>query len=306
MKYVPEYLLLTLLAAVPGLPAAAQDADCRPLRIVDYALDGPEKFHRGLLWQISRDGIPRGYVFGTIHVDDKAVVDLPDAVRDSLDGSRAFVMETLPDMQDTLDFSTAMFFLDGTRLDELVSPGVFEKTVDILENYNLSGEMVSIMKPWAAYIIMSYPADMGMVLDFQLLERARRNGAEVAGLESYQEQLDIFGNLPLDDQARILTDTVCHYERVTADLDVMKSLYLERDLEGLYVYSQRYAFDDNTVYDEVAERLISGRNRLMAERMGAWLEAGGAFIAVGAMHLPGEEGVLNLLEERDFTVTRIY
>ena len=306
MKSVPEILLLFLLLIPAFPPAAAQEDACRPLQVVEAELDGPERFHRGLLWQVSREGVPVGHVFGTIHVDDEEVVNLPGPVRERLDESRYFVMETLPSAEDALNYSMAMFFLDGTRLDDLVSRGTYEKTLDILGDYDLTGELVRVMKPWAAYVIMSYPAEMGTVLDFSLLERARGNGAEVAGLESYQEQIDIFGAMPLTDQARILTDTVCHYERVTADLEVMKALYLDRDLEGLYVYGQRYAFDDNSVYDQVSERLISGRNRLMAERMEAWLERGGAFIAVGAMHLPGEDGVLNLLEKNDYTVKRIY
>lgn len=54
------------------------------------------------------------------------------------------------------------------------------------------------------------------------------------------------------------------------------------------------------------DRLVSGRNRIMVERMDRHLQAGHAFIAVGAAHLPGEQGILRLLELRGFEVTRIY
>jgi uncharacterized protein YbaP (TraB family) len=138
------------------------------------------------------------------------------------------------------------------------------------------------------------------------MEMAVENGATVAGLESLKEQMDIFSEMDLADQARILADVVCHYELVAADLQQMKSLYLKRDLAGLYVYGQRYSFEDDSVYDEISERLVSDRNSLMAERIGRVLEKGAVFVAIGAMHLPGEDGVLNLLEQAGYRVTRIY
>ena len=71
-------------------------------------------------------------------------------------------------------------------------------------------------------------------------------------------------------------------------------------------YGQRYSFDDNTLYETLTDRLLTRRNRLMAERMQAALEAGNAFVAVGALHLPGEEGILALLERRGFEITRVF
>jgi uncharacterized protein YbaP (TraB family) len=86
----------------------------------------------------------------------------------------------------------------------------------------------------------------------------------------------------------------------------MISLYADGDLAGLSSYGQRYSFDDNTLYETLTDRLLTRRNRLMTERMQAALEAGSAFIAVGALHLPGEEGILALLERRSFEITRVF
>ncbi len=86
----------------------------------------------------------------------------------------------------------------------------------------------------------------------------------------------------------------------------MKQLYIERDLKGLFIYSQKYTVPGDKVYDELMDKLLTQRNRKMAQRMQAQLQAGEAFIAIGAMHLPGEEGVLNLLEQQDYTIKLVY
>ncbi|HEY7840695.1 MAG TPA: TraB/GumN family protein [Gammaproteobacteria bacterium] len=56
----------------------------------------------------------------------------------------------------------------------------------------------------------------------------------------------------------------------------------------------------------MTDRLLTGRNRIMVERMLPLVESGDAFVAVGAMHLPGADGILALLRERGFTIERVY
>ena len=91
-------------------------------------------------------------------------------------------------------------------------------------------------------------------------------------------------------------DTVCHYEMLEEDFEVMKSYYLKRDMQGLYVYSNQYTISSEGLYQELIKRLLTDRNHRMVERMQDILQEGNAFIAIGAMHLPGDDGVLALLE----------
>ncbi len=305
MKSIHKYLLiLVILIFCANLPA--EDIQCRTYKPVEQVRTKPEKFNNGLLWEISRDDIEASYVFGTIHVDDPAILDLQEIVRTSLDKSSNFVMEIVPAYDDTAKFSAAMFFMDANRLDRLVSAEIYDNIVRILGRYQLTAEVISLLKPWAAFIIMSYPPDMNTVLDLKLLELAQQNKTSLFGLETIEEQIAIFGEMELNDQIRILTDTVCHYENVDSDFNMMKSLYLEQDLAGLFTYNNRYVFEDNTVYDRVFEKLVYERNRRMVKRMGPILANGSAFIAVGAMHLPGENGILHLLEMQNYRITRIY
>ena len=193
MKSLPDRSLLTYIYSLPLLVLItatwssvwADTLECRPFHLVEFPDVGPEKYDKGLLWEISKEGLQPSFIFGTMHVDDEEIINLPEPVLSRLNQSSYFVMETVPSYEDSMRFSTEMFFMDGNRLDEIVSEDIFSKTVSILRAYNMAPDIVGLMKPWAAYVIMSYPAGMGEVLDLKLLNMARQNGAEVSGLESF-------------------------------------------------------------------------------------------------------------------------
>ena len=299
-------LLLVCLLSLNSVQAKQLISNqCEPL--LESTVEQEDVRHaKGLLWKISKGNKESGYLFGTIHVSDVEVTTLPDAVDKALHESNQFVMEALPDVEQMLLLSNMMFFTDGRLLSNYVDAPIYGKTTEILAAYQLGPASVSVMKPWAAFLMMNYPPDQGEPLDLVLLSLAQQNDASVAGLESLQEQGDIFNQLALDEQVKLLTDTVCHYDIVEQDFDVMKSFYLKRDLAGLYNYSQRYSMVDEPIYKKLMQKLIVDRNIAMAERMQPMLKKGGAFIAIGALHLPGEEGVLALLEKQGYSVKSIY
>jgi len=297
-------LFLAGMAHAETVPAPAPE--CRALHVVAAKYDGPARYAHGLLWKISKPGIRPSYLFGTIHLADKEVVDLPPVVSEKLAGSRIFVMEALPQAAEAAKLSQMMIFGDQQRLDKLLSASMFKQVVDILAAYHLDEETVNKLKPWAAFITMSYPADLRPILDLQLLETAKDKGLDTRGLETLAEEGEIFNGMKLQDQLTLLKDSACYHDRFLKDFKVMKSLYLKRDLKGLYLYSQRYRFNDNHVYDSLSGRLLTRRNRTMADRIRPILREGGAFIAIGALHLTGSDGVLALLNKKNYRITRVY
>jgi len=280
-------------------------AQCEPLTERSSA---PEElqYSQGLLWTIAKEGKQTSYLFGTIHVSDKEVTTLPDVVDKALHDTDQFVMEAIPDMEQLMLLSKTMFFSDGQLLSNFVDDSIYEKTKEILSSYQLGSDAVSVMKPWAAFLVMNYPPDQGEPLDMVLLSLAQQNGAAVGALESLKEQGEIFSELNMEEQAQLLIDTVCHYDIMEEDFAAMKSFYLKRDLGGLYNYAQRYSINDKPIYQRLMKKLVLDRNYTMAERMQPMLEKGNAFIAIGAMHLTGKAGVLSLLEERGYSVSAVY
>lgn len=306
LKYILIYLFSSLLYGPTAWTDVSRAPQCEPLKLVQGYASKPVKYGKGILWKISRQGVSDSYLFGTIHVADQRILDLPAPVSRALDQSRVFVMEALPDLEQAATLSGMMFFQDGDRLDKLVTAQVYTRTVDILKDYMIPEQVVAIMKPWAAYLTMNYPPQSGNVLDLELMTRASNKGSEIKGLETMEEQGEIFNKLPVNTQVRLLTDTACHYDVVKNDFEEMKKFYLNRDTGGLYNYNNRYSMTDEALYQNLMNDLLTRRNHTMADRMQSILNQGNAFVAIGALHLPGDEGVLNLLYSRGYNISRIY
>lgn len=294
-------LMPTLLLADPFT-----QNDCRKLQPIDNEAKSPSKYVDALLWKVTSDNRESSYIFGTIHVSDPRIVKLPQPVSELLNTTDIFAMEALPEPEESLKLSQMMFFADGRTLKDYIDDSLFNKTAKILSAYEFPPEAVMLMKPWAAFLIMNYPAGEGLPLDIQLLNRAKQNGAEIHGLESLSEQGDIFSTMSLGTQVQLLMDTVCNYDSIYDDFETMKLLYLNKDLKGLFIFSNKYSLTEEPLYKDLMKRLLTDRNYIMADRMQSILQKGNAFIAIGAMHLPGEEGVLSLLKKQGYKIHSVY
>lgn len=298
-------LLAASLAALWLAPVSAAPP-CQPLQPVAEAVRETPRHDHGLLWEISRGGRTVGYLFGTMHVSDPAITRLPEPVSRALESARRFVMEVELDGPAMLDFARQMFYRDGRKLSEVMDAELYARAETLLLRHGIPEALVQTLKPWAAFVTLNMPPDEGLPLDLVLMNRALELGLPVAGLESIAEQVAVFEDLSEATQIALLADTVCHYKTLQADMDAMKKLYLQRDLAGLYRYHDKYNLHAGADYQQLLEQLLWQRNRLMAERIRPMLGDGIAFIAIGAMHLPGRRDVLRLLEDADYQVEAIY
>ena len=272
------------------------------------ATDGVD---RGLLWQVEHDGADQpSHVFGTIHSTDERVHDLPAEVEAAFADARSYHFE--------IDFSRMledgglmrMFYLDGRRLPNKLDEGLWERTREAARAAGVPEQNLTLMKPWAVAIMVSVPQeDPTQVLDYQLYERASAKGRPVAGLETVDEQIGIFDDLALETQIEMLERALEYFEdgRVDFVFERMIELYLERDLAGLAnMAEENPALPGPDDQEALMRRLVDERNRILVTRMESALQEGGAFVAVGALHLPGENGIVRLLEARGYTVTSVY
>ncbi len=292
------------LAVVRGFDAP----ECHPLLLRDvsrYPAPAPARFNQGLLWRVTRQDRQPSYVFGTAHVAaHRAAAQFEQAVA-ALAGSRVFALESLPDPEEVAQFRERTQLKDGARLDQQVSPALYRETVRILGERRFTEEEVATMTPWAAHLSAVYQPDQDPILDLALMHRAEALGARVEGLESLASRGDMFEAMPQETQLRLLADSVCHYDFLGGEIERLLALYRAEDLGGLATLQYRYAHPDDAAYQEFDQQMVVGRNYNMVQKMLPLLEAGGAFIAVGALHLPGETGMLSLLEQEGFLLTRV-
>jgi hypothetical protein len=146
----------------------------------------------------------------------------------------------------------------------------------------------------------------GLPLDLALSKLAQQYGLKAQALETLSEQADVMERLSHGDQVALLRDTVCHQGRMRADLLEVKALYVRRELGHLYRRAQKYAGPEGLHYRHLNDALLSTRNAVMATRLWPILTQGRAFIAVGALHLPGSGGLLARIAEHGYRIERRY
>ena len=302
--------LVTLLVAGVGAVHAAEDP-CR--KSIDAAVAAPRDgvpqvpFGRGLLWKIEGRGITPAYLFGTIHLEDPRVVELTPTVRQAFEGAGSFVTEVVMHPAAQAAYAQGMGLPEGRSLRQYLTPALFQQFVRILEEeYGVPAAVAETLKPWAAFTLLSRPAPVtGRVLDELLDAEAVRLGKSVDGLESVDELMAVLDGISQDDQIAILADAICNHDELSEQLEELTKLYLREDLAGMLALNAT-PHQDEALFERFMERTLYQRNRRMARRIRDRLGDGGVFIAVGALHLPGEQGILRLLESRGYRISRVH
>ena len=264
-------------------------------------------FGKGLLWKIERPGGEPSYLFGTLHVENSQVVELPQPVRNAFSQARSFTTEVVMHPAARASYAKSIRLPANQTLREYLDEGVYDRLVKISqESYQISEEILSSLKPWVVFTYLSRPRPVtGRTLDAILEELAIKQRKAVDGLETIEEIVNALDTMPMDDQIAILKDSVCNHSTIATQWNQLIELYLQRDLAGLVALNEQ-PHHDEAVFKALMERTLYRRNRRMAERMEAPLKKGGAFIGVGALHLPGEQGLLSLLQARGYHVSLVF
>ncbi len=308
MRVTLRTVVVSLLLWFGSLPASvAEELNCPPLVRTQPPPGKPVVQADGLLWKLEREGTPPSYLFGTIHVGDPRVLDIPAPAQAALEASQLFVMEALFEPAAVAGFAESMYFSDGTRLEDLAGQPLSERAQILLQRFNVPPSMARSLKPWAAFMTLNQPeGDSGLPLDLLLMQRAHERGIRVEGLETLKEQAAVFAAFTDAEQVAMLRDTVCNFDFVQAELDRLVELYLRRDVAAIFRLTEEYAGSDRELAKRIQKRLIDDRNGRMVDRLRPALRRGGAFIAVGVLHLPGDRGMLARLEKLGYALSRRY
>lgn len=276
----------------------------------------------GLLWRVETEGQAPSWLFGTMHVTDPRVLSLPDKARKAVDGAETVVIETT-DILDPEKAQMALLgnpeltmFTDGTTLASLLEPDELELVKAELDRRGIPLALVSKMKPWMIAGMVGLPdcearnkAAGLSFLDEKIALDAKAAGKRVLGLETITEQLSAMESLPIGFHIQGLVETIRLGDLMPDISATMTELYLGGKIAlimpAIKAAAPEEIGDETEGYAEFEERVITMRNHVMAERATPIIDNGNAFIAVGALHLPGKEGVIELLRDAGYTVTRV-
>jgi uncharacterized protein len=283
--------------------AAAQAATVEPL------------YGKGLLWRVEQTGLRPSYLFGTLHSSDPRVTRLPEPVAAVFGNATSLTIEVVRTPAVEAELLHARLLERGDNLAALVGPERFERVKEVGARYGLAEAQLRQFKPWALMTLFSVPpaellgrrSSTALPLDWMLQERAEQRGIPVYGLESAAEQIGLFDELGAEAQIALLDDAITQNPRVDWWWQSFRDAYLARDVSAIFsLMTGQMAADDDELGRRFMRRAVDERNLRMVERMASRLAEGDAFIAVGSLHLRGEQGLLNLLAQRGYRVTRVY
>jgi uncharacterized protein YbaP (TraB family) len=283
---------------------------CAAMLTAAPAWGAPRRFEHGLLWRVTRKGAPASHVFGTIHEADARVADLPRAVSAAFERAKSLLVEFLPSPYTQERFLEAALFSDRQTLEQYIGAEDCARVREQLAPIGLAPEVVAKLKPWGALINLrhSRPTD-GTPMEATLLAQARARRMALGQIEGVEEQIFTFDECPMETQVALLRHSLAHKAELLDLADATVAAYVERNLAA--IWRLRQGFGER--YPEVAahlavmnKRVLIDRSVVMAFRMQRELRRGDAFVAVGALHLYGEKGVLALLEQDGYRAARVY
>ena len=325
MAWLSALLLLAPLSAVRAetcagknlLPELRQSGKLAALEAASAGTpDGEGKFYR-----IDRPGEPASFLYGTMHLSDPRL-DLVPAARTAFGAAEALVIETT----DALDPATTgammlarpdlLYLPPGRKLRDILTGPQATAVTAQLEKLGVPAASVETLQPWFVAVSLMLPAcetarlaQGEKPLDLGLAAEAKAAEKKVLGLESGGEQLEALASMTMDLQVASLVSTLALGDRLPDLFETMTQLYLEGRIALISPLVEVLMPPGSAALAREAgafeQRLITDRNHRMAERLAPLLRPGGVFVAVGALHLPGDEGLVALLRAQGYRLTRL-
>jgi uncharacterized protein len=286
-----------LLMAVASLTALAQEKN-------------KSQFNT-LLWQISGNGLQRpSYLFGTIHLICSGDAVLSDSLKNAIQSSDAVYFEVdMDNLFEMLGVVRKMKMRDDTTLADLLDREDYEKVKKYFQDKGtlLPFSILETYKPLlAASMLMETGTECESpeAMEEVIMKEAKSYSKNVRGLETMSYQMSIFDTIPYKMQAMQLVKYVDDAGKGQTDnkeYDKLVQAYKDQDLSKL----EELTKNTDMGIANFTDILLYNRNQNWVEKLKTILPDRSVVIAVGAGHLPGDRGVINLLRKAGYTVKPI-
>lgn len=272
-----------------------------------------------LLWEISGNGLTQpSYLFGTHHLAPLSITDSIKGFREAFEKSTRIIGElSMPESQtpQAMQMMQGMMMMPDSTLRMLFTNDEFELVNQYVKaNLKFDMDQVPTLKP--AFItnnivLMIYmqqhpefnPQEQ---MDAHFQVKALEKGKKIAGLESMEFQCNLlFNGSPLKRQAELLVCTLSDIEKTVETAQILTEAYMQQNLAAMLQISEEKTNTQCDLLPEEKEAMIDNRNKTWVKQLPALLKEEGNFIAVGALHLPGESGLIALLQKEGFTLKAV-
>jgi uncharacterized protein YbaP (TraB family) len=260
--------------------------------------------NNSLLWEISgKNPGKTSYIFGTFHLMCKEDIRFSENLKAALHGSDEVYFEM--DLDDPANTLGAMFFMNmrgDTTLKDLFTDKEYARLESFFrDSLKMSISFMNKMKPMMLEALM-YPKLMPCKnmsgIEQELMGLAMKEKKEIKGFETIEFQASVFDSIPYKEQAKDLLKNIDSMASYKVYFDSMLYVYKTQQLERIGSMMNDSSFGGA----EDQEILLDKRNRNWVKQLDSLLPEKSLFIAVGAGHLPGKNGVLELLRKNGYTV----
>ncbi len=269
---------------------------------------------KSLLWRVEGEGIHPSYVFGTIHMIDEGdyfftkVMHHAFATSDGL--ALEFNLEDAMNMGAQMSMLSKAFMRNDTTLKDLLTEEEYQIVEDHFNEMGIPFFLFERVKPMFLTIFASEEMFSGFgsgmdgvkSYELELVEMANASKMPIEGLETMEYQLSIFDSIPYRAQADMLMASLAEDDDATdSTMDTLIHYYKMQDLQRL----DELINSDGTT-SKYRDVLLDNRNRNWIPVMKKLMTQQSMFVAVGAGHLAGRFGVLQLLRDEGLQVTPVY
>lgn len=302
-----------LLAALPAEERAALNArtDQHP-------------HPRGLLFRATRDGQVL-HLMGTMHLPDPRHGELMAEVTPLLAQARTLLVEADPESQARLQAEIVkrpefIMITEGPKLNKLLPEAEWKELAARMQAHGIPPLFTARFRPWYLAMMLGMPPCATAALkqgenglDTQIMAQAQAAGIPLRALEPYDTLFTLFDGLPLEEELEMIRGTLQSPVDPEDAMVTTVNGYFARETRLMWELTRQQALEvpgaDAAAVDAqfalMEEVLMVRRNRAWIPVLTEALDAGPAFAAFGALHLPGETGVLALLEAEGFRIERL-
>lgn len=282
-------------------------------------------FQKGLLWQAQK-GDTTIHLVGTMHVYDPRLDPILTRIIPLVTSADMILLETTKTAEAQLQADLAskpelLFLTEGPTLPDMLPEAAWQTLADQARARQIPAFMAAKFQPWYLALMLGIPpcAMEGMItgqrgLDHMIMDQAEEAGIPTKALEPYDTLFTLFGNEPMEEQIEMLQATIAMNREADALFATLLDLYFKGEHVKAWHFSRLAARDMpdvsrddiDAMFTEMEEVLLIRRNlNWMPLIADAAASHDTVLIAVGAAHLGGDQGVLNLLAKEGYTLTRL-
>jgi uncharacterized protein YbaP (TraB family) len=265
-----------------------------------------KKATNSLLWEISGNGLKKpSYLFGTHHLIGAKFADTMKVLQEKFKSADAVVGEIV--MDSTTQTKMAPFLvMKNNTLDSLLTKAEYKEVEDYFKSKQPDFELKPLnnFKPaMVAIMMMLFESpdmlkDIGEGIDDSFQKYAKKNGKSLYGLETAEYQGALLFNSDLQKQKKALLKSIREVDKSKQKMEELKTYYIAQDIDKL---TELFKIQDEESKEFMTE-LLKNRNNRWLEQLPTMMQKQSLFIAVGAGHLVGDEGLIKGLQAKGYSL----